>query len=127
MMTDNTRERIADDEIAVVANGTCWAVLDLRHRYTEDGKAPLPDILYSGLESREAAEMARREAIAWLLDHGAPYGPSEVPVSVFDVAGRLLKFLCARDVADAESLASDLAGDQPWQGTAILRGPDVPF
>ena len=59
-------------------------------------KDECPCVVYSGLESRESAEVALQETLGCMSDvssGASPYGPSEVPVSYFDTVGRVLKEL----------------------------------
>lgn len=121
------RVEAAADDIRAASDGDNWAVLDLMGRYREDGRTPDPAILYSGLESAEAAEAARADCIACLLDGGHTDGPAAVPVGYFNLVGRLLKFLRGQDVADAEELADALAVEQPWERPAVApAGRDAP-
>ena len=52
-----------------------------------------PCVVYSGHDSREAAEVGLEEALGSMSDKSrvaSPYGPSEVPVSYFNAVGRVL-------------------------------------
>ena len=91
------RDAALEDDVQVVGHGPSgWAVLsksgDFRFHDERPFDIECPCIIYSGLQTREAAEVARRDALAGLTDptHRSPYGPSEVPLSYFEAVGRVV-------------------------------------
>ncbi len=85
------REDALEDDVQIVGHGpTGWAVMSKSGDFRFHDAFPC--IIYSGLQTREAAEVARRDALAGLTDptHRSPYGPSEVPLSYFEAVGRVV-------------------------------------
>ena len=75
----------ARDHLAVAKHGKQhWAVI-----WTGDA----PMVVYSGLATPEAAEVALYITAEQIADNGEPYGPSEVPLDHFEAVGQLLKHL----------------------------------
>jgi len=111
--TEEEAARIAATEKDVVIAGDSnrdWAVISMcgLHRFHDS----CPCVIYGGLETREAAEVARQDAMIGLLDatHRQPYGPSEVPKKYFNAVGRVLAKLRSEGIQhdDLLRLASDL-------------------
>ena len=91
MMTYQDRLSNARRNLSVARDGnTEWAVI-----WTGDK----PMVVYSGLASREAAEVAMDTAMHQLADNGQPYGPSALPDSYFNAVGDVLMRL-KRDGAE---------------------------
>ena len=75
----------ARKHLAVARDGNQrWAVI-------LTGDAPM--VVYSGLTTRDAAEVALYITAHQIADNGKPYGPSEVPKEHFEAVGRVLKRL----------------------------------
>ena len=108
---DHTAEERAhnaamEKDVVIAGDGNCnWAVISLdgSHRFHD----PAPCVIYSALDTREAAEVARWDALLGLTDptHNSPYGPSEVPLSYFNAAGRVLRTLRDEGVASDDMIA----------------------
>ena len=106
------REDAYDDDVQIVGHGpTGWAVLSKSGDFRFHDHHPV--VIYSGLNTREAAEVARRDALAGLTDptHRSPYGPSEVPLSYFEAVGRVVARLREEGIQseDLIGLAVDIA------------------
>ena len=107
------REDHWDKDVIIAGDGNCrWAVISMcgAHRFHDSH----PCVIHAGLESREAAEVARWDALIGLTDqtHRSPYGPSEVPLSYYNAVGRVMGKLKAEDVTsdDLIALAVGIAG-----------------
>ena len=101
-MTENTgnqtlnHEGAWQDDVQIVGHGPSgWAVISKAGAFRFHDECPC--IIYSGLSTREAAEVARWDALIGLTDqtHNSPYGPSKVPLSYFNAVGRVLAKLAA--------------------------------
>jgi len=77
------KEFIESDIIVVPDGNTGWAVIS-----TSGGTRPMgvPMVIYAGFETREAAELARGDAVGVALEDGdgRVYGPSEVTVQMWE-------------------------------------------
>ena len=85
------REDAWEKDVIIAGDGnTRWAVISMcgAHRFHDSH----PCVIHAGLESREAAEVARWDALLGLTDqtHCSPYGPSEVPLSYYNAVGRVV-------------------------------------
>lgn len=99
-----------------------WAVVH--------SQAAAPSIVYSGLASNLAAELARDHYIEALRTDGR-CGPDFAPPHFFEMRARLADFLrahCHIYEQEATRLALELAKYEPWQNqTAPLGSDDLPF
>ena len=80
-----------EEDVIIAGDGNChWAVISMDggHRFHDRQ----PCVIHAGLESREAAEVARWDALLGLTDqtHRSPYGPSEMPLSYYNAVGRVV-------------------------------------
>ena len=103
----------ADIVVAPCGNRDC-AVVSLsggtRRIECKEGMA-VPMVIYSDLESREAAEVARGEVLGQAINDCHVYGPSEVPLSHFNAVGRvLLELRSSGTMGDWVSFANRAAG-----------------
>jgi hypothetical protein len=116
-MTNNETTFDWASDLTIVGDGNRnWAVLSASGAWRSEPAAPC--VVYSGLQSREATEVARDDALACLNDpaHGAPFESSEVPLNFFNALGRVVRAIrefgiegddalkLARHVADAATV-----------------------
>jgi len=90
--TMTTNSNPFEDDIRVIGDGKKdWAVVSLQGHFRFNDECPC--VIYSRLATREAAEVAAREAMLGLSDptHGCPYGSGEVPLAYFHAVGRVLR------------------------------------
>jgi len=122
---DLKRKQQIEKAITVVSGPGGWYVVEVpgRRKTGEGGSFGEPgdpvDIIYGPLESVEAAEFARKDVVLCMVDEGSRYGPSEVPDAVWNVRGRILRFLRNHAEKSPEGLAVALEEATPW-------GEDLP-
>lgn len=95
-----------DIDVRIIGDGNRdWAVISMLGHFRFDEECPC--VIYSGLKTREAAEVAARDALAGLDDetHRCPYGPSEVPIKYFNAVGRVVRELRKANVDDGDVIA----------------------
>ena len=108
-----------DDDILIVGHGDRdWAVMSKCGLFRFHDAHPC--VIHSGLSTREAAEVARQDAIdALTADPHSPYRPFETPPRCFEAVGRVLAKLRTAGVkADdlielAVGVAEAAAGEAP--------------
>ena len=99
------KEATWDDDVLIVGHGPAgWAVMSKCGMFRFHDAHPC--VIHGGLSTREAAEIARRDAIdALTAGPHSPYRPFETPPRYFEKVGRVLAKLRA-----AELKADDLIG-----------------
>ena len=113
------KDAIWGDDVQIVGYGPAgWAVMSKGGMFRFHDAHPC--VIHSGLSTREAAEIARRDAIdALILDNHSPYHPLETPPHYFEAVGRVLAKLRTAGVeADdlielAVGVAEAAAGEAP--------------
>ena len=120
-----------EEDVVIAGDGDHdWAVISLSGKYRfSDDDDETPCIIYSDLNSREAAEVARRRL---LRDYADPQLISYPPSSrQFNAAGRVLQTLRSEGVAHDNIIAlaaiiANAAGD-PSQGRNPSMDEEIPF
>jgi len=113
----------AAERLQVVHGSGGWYVVETPGRCADTG-GDCVEIIYGPLESKEAAECARNDAIFSIQDCGSPCVGSEVPAEHWNVHGRLLRFLRRHNGRSSEELASEMASKKPWEKSDGKPFPD---
>jgi len=118
-MTDNN----AETEVFIAGNRGAWAVIDTRKRFNMS-----PQIVYSKLATREAAEFARSDvAKNTVADGDGITWDSPKPIEFYNQAATFLEVLRkCNDTSDMEQLAHDLASASRHVGPGGMDD-DIPF
>jgi len=117
-----------DDDVLIVGDRhRGWAVMSKSGMFRFHDAHPC--VIYSGLLTREAAEIARQEAVdALTADPRNPYRPCRAPLLSFEAVGRVLAELRAAEIKVddlirlAVNIAEAAAGKVPAPDDA-----DAPF
>ncbi len=125
---DRKRKQQIEKAITVVSGPGGWYVVEVpgRRKTGEGGSFSEPgdpvDIIYGPLESVEAADCARRDAVN--LSEGCCSLGWDIASEVWNVQGRILCFLRDQEGKSAEDLAIELSCFKPW----VKREDDgIPF
>ncbi len=95
-----------NDRIVVVAEGNCrWAVVDQACDWIKDVEGLA--VVFSDLPTREAAEIARRDALIGLGNqkHNLPYRPNEVSREPWEHEGAVLRQLREEGIESDDLIA----------------------
>jgi len=122
-----TRVAAFEKDVVIGGDGVrAWAVISLdgSHRFHD----PAPCVIYSALDTREAAEVARWSALLDLADPGRN-GQVELPLSYFNSAGRVLRTLRCEGVTadDMIALAARLVDAAACETPRRKPGDDHPW
>jgi len=111
IVSDHADEEMArnaylEKDIVIAGEGSsAWSVISMDggFRFHDD----TPCVIYGGLKTTEAAEVARWKALAGLKDltQRSPYGPHEAPSRYFEAAGRVLQTLREEGVTHDDLIA----------------------
>ena len=110
---DRKRRHLIEQTIKTVCGSGGWYVVEVPGKNADIGGDSV-DIIHGPLESKEAAEFARKDAVLSIERDGFPCVGSEVPSEEWNVPGRLLRFLHDHEGKSPEDLASALASSTPW-------------
>ncbi len=118
------REDAWEKDVIIAGDSNChWAVISMcgAHRFHD----PQPCVIHSGLTTREAAEVARRDALLGLTDqtHRSPYGPSEVPLSYYNAVGRVIAKLKKEGVQSEDIIGLAVGIAEAAAGPDSSGGP----
>ena len=118
-MTDNN----AETEVSIAGNRGAWAVIDTRQRFAKN-----PEIVYSKLATREAAEFARSDVAKNTVAEGDDiHLMSSKPIEFYNLTATFLEVLRkCNDTSDIDQLARDLASAS-LHGRPGGMGDDIPF
>ena len=85
-----TIEQATEDDFQIVGDGmTNWAVMSKRGHFRFHD--PHPVVIYAGLSTCEAAEVARQDALANFAENPhSPYPKNSVPLSYLNAVGRVV-------------------------------------
>ena len=108
---DRKRKQQIEEAITIVTGPGGWYVVEVPGRRAVF-VGPAVEIHYGPLESKEAAEFARRDTVK--LSEGCCSLGWDIASEVWNVQGRILCFLRDHEGESAENLATQLSYVKPW-------------
>ena len=107
------RRHLLEETVKIVNGSGGFYVVGVPGKNADIGGDAV-DIIHGPLESKEAAEFARKDAVLSIEEHGSACVGSEVPSEQWNILGRLLRFIRDREGKSPEEVARGLADETPW-------------